>query len=761
MRDIFTQHFYSAFTQLYCRDGDFEFMANSNSSGNSGKNTNSHRGQQRHGNSPRYSERYGANRPNPYTGFLPPGSAAPGQLYHPEAIDYGKRGAMGMEPVAEQVAPVVSQESVPTVPDTSVVNATEPPVASTAVPATKPSSGGKKKKKHKSPEQLERERLAKEEQQRHLDEIRRNAASETLAEVLSDTIASAAADSDNAAGDAAVDGEVDSQIRLSDDGRPMVAVPVTGNDGSTQTVWMPVELPPNMRAVDISAEKTVVGSDDVAADDPVAPDIFEAAQTDENPFDAHYSEADDSTVVRTTPIIAPVIAEAKDDTDPAEAVEENPVADEVEAAEDTPAEIIEPVEETAAVVEAVAETAEVPAEEPVEAAEGKEPAEQVEAESDDASAEEPVEEINEAPATAGEDVLEFEPNAVEERLEFESQDNAEGDASEEISDDAVEEPASDEAVNAADNASEETVEEEVEEEPKAPAPERLLQVAEADVKEYTPAVLQDDDDEVADDAGDGLFLKQKRPESSTTVFDLPEGVKLPAYIDDDDFLERWLDEEGDDMATTEKRKKRYVSAIIGSVTMIFALIGFIWVMKYTLGAISGLGNTDAAKDEYEEFISPVVMSEVVPFETWDTIPQDKLLQCSIFHTLTEMEADSYNTDDTNKLIIPSNDILDSAQTLFGKDVYMDVNSFNDMDNDDLYYSDTDDCFHVAATGITGPEPDVIAVSKRGNTITLTVGYIEETGVADSTDYFLTREFVLTVDGDSYYVSAIRDIEQED
>ena len=74
----------------------------------------------------------------------------------------------------------------------------------------------------------------------------------------------------------------------------------------------------------------------------------------------------------------------------------------------------------------------------------------------------------------------------------------------------------------------------------------------------------------------------------------------------------------------------------------------------------------------------------------------------------------------------------------------------------MYYSDTDDSFHIAATGISGPQFVIVKQSKRSETVSLTLGYLEETANPDSTDYYQQLVFVLEPrDDDSYRIAAIR------
>lgn len=279
-------------------------------------------------------------------------------------------------------------------------------------------------------------------------------------------------------------------------------------------------------------------------------------------------------------------------------------------------------------------------------------------------------------------------------------------------------------------------------------------------------------DDVDDgDPNDRMFRRVRR--AVAPAFTMHEGATLPRYIDDDDFVERWLgDEEDEDLASQKKNRRRKAAAFIGAATMILALIGFIAVAKWGIGLLGSLGGSESQKDIYGEYISPVVMSEVPVFEAWDAIPQDKLLQSAVFTVLMDNDV-TYERDDTGKFIVPSTDIVNAVKEMYGaasSDAAQDEeintqirnalygSAGEDVTNEDAYYVDMEDSFHVA-DNLSGPAPNVTDISKRDNTITLRVEYMEdlETGTGGM---LYVRQFILNLNEDgSYYVKAIR--EQQD
>lgn len=622
--------------------------------------------------SPRYSEKYGADRPNPYTGYLPPGSAKAGEIYHPEAIDREKLDAMSKataqssRELAEKNEKILSEES----------------SNQTRVPA----------RRRRELISVARKTEQTQEQKQHLEEIKSEAAAEVRAQL------------ENASGQETADPAqpIIPQIVTMPDGRLMLATPSKDEKGNSIIKLLPVVVVENHeeQQAEIPLGEKIEMSE-VPADTP-------ASQTAETLMHEMLGEIDMSEAVLVYP------------QEQAKYPNGAPMfKDDIPLYPDGSPMYSEsmPLYPNGAPMYV-----------------------------DDI----PVLSDGSPVFESGED--EFAPS---ENVVFEStQSNFEN---------AEPEIAAEETKKIAESEEDEFPEEDDSDIKIAPAPKSKPTIRQKSFFEQAERSLKVVSDlgrkklKSANSQDETLFLRKERPENATAVFNLPNGVKLPAYIDDDEFLEKWLDE-GEGMNINEKRQKRRVSAIIGAVTMVFALIGFIWVIKYTFGALSGIGNTDAKKLQYENFIAPVVMSEVEEFETWNTIPQSKLLQSAVFHVLLNMTESKYSTDDTNKLIIPSNDVLEAARELYGSEVEIDISAYNELNSDEFYYSDTDDCFHVAATGITGPQPDVVSITKHGGEVTLVVGYLDEASIGTVTEdsYYQTLVFILADnENGGYFISAIR------
>ena len=353
-----------------------------------------------------------------------------------------------------------------------------------------------------------------------------------------------------------------------------------------------------------------------------------------------------------------------------------------------------------------------------------------------------------------------EPEESKEPESAEEEDETESDTEEETDDE--DEPAEEET----DEADEPDEDEEEPEEPDVrtsmpvitplPSNRRNFETrisAELAVPDYHPGVAQDET----------LFIRKKRPEAATAVFSATTPGLAPD-VDDDDFFEQWL-EEGDDMIIKDKRQRRRVSAIIGAVTMIFALIGFSFIV---FKLVEGLPkkNTTSTKTNYASYILPVINADPDPFETVSASDNNVLVEAAI-NRLTYGEAaseHSYTAVDVEgetRLLLPLADVEESGKELFGPSFVVSVSEMYTIDDEEMfYYSAADGCFHVVMTG-SDMEPEIIKISRvgTGSQITLDVGYISDGAeIEDEDDYYKMMQYILDTTDDDYYISAIREME---
>ena len=270
-------------------------------------------------------------------------------------------------------------------------------------------------------------------------------------------------------------------------------------------------------------------------------------------------------------------------------------------------------------------------------------------------------------------------------------------------------------------------------------------------------------------SGDSLFVRQNHPEGSTAVFDIPKGVKLPSYIDDDEFLEQWLNESDDDMANISKKTKRKISTILGASTLVLALIGLGFILLTLFNSLQTCNAKPSRNNEYVDFVMPAVYTDIAPFETWEAINKDKLLDCCLVGAIDNADT-PYPTDDNNRSLVPTSDVLASAKRLFGEAATIDIETLASslaIEVNGYYYDDLNDVFHVEQSGFGDVEAEVIGSPKvKSDSVEFEVGYksasaILEDSSDDDQSYFKTMQFILNKNEDgSYYIAKLRDVKKD-
>ena len=745
----------------------------------------------KHPNSPRYSDRYGKGHVNPYLGGQPKHDTLLREIEERQnAVRRENEQEALRRTQAENIAPEIAGSA---------------EKAAQAVPAAQPVRSTARRR---SREQIIQPKAMDDPQLRErLRQIQEQAMNEARALKEDRQTDEADFDEDGSAPDV--------KLKLSEDNKPLIALESRGSDGRLEIRWIPVvlsdeemeaffpaiepmqecrgrELEEN-KELKLSEESALLPDEDglvlipiagledetegeSAADDPQATAVVEVLDAPPESTEEEQSAVDQ--LISELPVIEAAQPEddapAQDDSQPESAEEQPDAAEECAPAEgsDQPPEedVQQPVETAEEPAEQVPET-DSAADEPQEPA-GGEPCQPEDTSDQQEEEDGPTEETA---AEAPEDADDAENSDTDNNEENEAAQQPTEREERPRRKRRERQPAAEAGEQPVVQPVEETQPQEAEESTDGAARARRTAVAARPVYDELNAndrYAQSRYSEEEGEQDDSLFIRRRRS-GGTALSALPNGGRLPNYIDDDDFVERWLGErEEEDMASENKRRRRRISTLIGAVTMVLALVGFIAIARWGIGLLSGIGNTDSQRSEYADFISPVVMSEVPVFEAWDAIPQDKLLQSAVFSVLLEMDV-SYERDDTGKFIIPSTDIVNAVKELYGayssdptQDEEINTQIRNalygsageDTTNTDVYYVDMEDSFHVA-DGLSGPAPQVIDMARRDATVTLTVQYLEDLE-GSSGGILYSRQYILTLKEDGgYYVQAIREYDE--
>ena len=214
---------------------------------------------------------------------------------------------------------------------------------------------------------------------------------------------------------------------------------------------------------------------------------------------------------------------------------------------------------------------------------------------------------------------------------------------------------------------------------------------------------------------------------------------------------------------SEAAKKRN-TIITGAVVLGFALIGVITVISLIVSLIASAFDNSAEKAKFQQFIKPVVMVDPVAFSDPNEADEHALLMSSMWNLLMKVGEDTaYPEDEYGMMRVPAGDLDVSAANLFGSDVKLSHQSFNN-NSITFEYDEENLSYIVPPMGYTMQyEPRVDKIKKRGKTYTLTVAYINSNtslnAESNKNDYDKLMYYILEKTGkDKFVIREIRDVE---
>lgn len=215
-----------------------------------------------------------------------------------------------------------------------------------------------------------------------------------------------------------------------------------------------------------------------------------------------------------------------------------------------------------------------------------------------------------------------------------------------------------------------------------------------------------------------------------------------------------------------KKNKSKGDFVLGIIIIIFAIVGLSFVVYIAAGQIKNITNQTQLKNEYESFLSPVVMNDPATFDDISKADMSQLMEISIWSLLQNVDSDKYSfsTTGTVGMVVPQKDIENEFEKLFGKTIKP-VNQSVEGSTYEFKYDETNESYIIPITGVEPIyNPKVVKIEKKSNGIkVLTVGYIEATDWQQDDDgNYIEPEpakyMKITLrddDSNKYYISAIQ------
>ncbi len=174
------------------------------------------------------------------------------------------------------------------------------------------------------------------------------------------------------------------------------------------------------------------------------------------------------------------------------------------------------------------------------------------------------------------------------------------------------------------------------------------------------------------------------------------------------------------MAKKQNKSGHKLAFPIGLVVVLLAAIGFVTVVVAGVNGIDTAIEKTKKYEEYEKLLTPIVLIDPDTFDDITKADMSQLMEITLWSLLkNDVAPDTFESND-NGLSIPKKVVEEEFVELFGKEIKP-THSTIEGYGIDFVYDNVMEAYTVPLTGVTPIyTPDVIDISKRTDTVVLTV-----------------------------------------
>lgn len=169
------------------------------------------------------------------------------------------------------------------------------------------------------------------------------------------------------------------------------------------------------------------------------------------------------------------------------------------------------------------------------------------------------------------------------------------------------------------------------------------------------------------------------------------------------------------------KKKRFFFGFAVFV-IIMAIIGCISTVRFIGDVTESLVDNTSLKNEFAQFIFPVVVNDIAPFESTSEIPNTSKITCAIWNILIIKDTSAYE-DGMGGLNIPEYDVMQSCKEIFGSTITMEHQSVGTGEVRFIYDAEKHSYSANKNIRYLTYAPQIIEMVRSDDTYTLTVGYL--------------------------------------
>ena len=212
--------------------------------------------------------------------------------------------------------------------------------------------------------------------------------------------------------------------------------------------------------------------------------------------------------------------------------------------------------------------------------------------------------------------------------------------------------------------------------------------------------------------------------------------------------------------------RKTANMVLGLLILIFTVIGVIATVRFVGGKIKDISGDTARMQEYQIFISPVVMNDPDTFDDVTGADKSQLISIAIWEILqNDPNPDDYGYYEGN-MLLPKEEVEASFAKLFGNELTVEHQTVDG--GIEFRFSEREGCYLIPITGVTPIyTPRIISAEEKRDVVTLIVGYLAgEDFQQDATGNLVAPEpakymkFTLrTAPDGSYYISALQNTDK--
>lgn len=181
-----------------------------------------------------------------------------------------------------------------------------------------------------------------------------------------------------------------------------------------------------------------------------------------------------------------------------------------------------------------------------------------------------------------------------------------------------------------------------------------------------------------------------------------------------------------DETPAEKPKIKRFYFVFAVFVIVMAIIGCISTVRTAVDITARLVDNTALKQELAQFIFPVVVNDIAPFESASDIPNSSKVTCAVWNILINKDTKNYEAS-MGGLTIPEYDVMASCKDIFGSSAMLEHQTvgtaevrFTYDEENHVYYANKNIRYLTYA-------PYIVSMDESDNgTFKLIVGYLPPT-----------------------------------